>query len=129
MGEELRKEGSVGLFSLLVLSTLTISAAPVNLAIHRPAAQSSTYGNDARFAASNGVDGNKYDSSLFHTTEEDGPWWEVDLGADYAIDNVILYNRVGCCQERVHGLQVLLSSDGVNYLLIYTHDNYAFRDR
>ena len=114
---------------LMVVCATTVSAAAVNLAANRPAAQSSTYGNDPNYAASKGVDGQKYDSSMFHTAEEDGPWWEVDLGASYAIDNVILYNRVGCCQDRVSGLQVLLSSDGLNYMLVYTHDNYAFRDR
>jgi hypothetical protein len=101
----------------------------VNLAANRPAAQSSTYHDDMSYVASKGVDGSKYDTSLFHTDEEDSPWWEVDLGADYAIDDVILYNRVGCCRERVRGLQVLLSSDGLNYMLGYTHDNYEFRDR
>jgi len=116
---------------LLALLALLASAAwadAVNLAIRKPATQSSTYQNNPAYAAANGVDGQKYDTSLFSTEEEQSPWWEVDLGAEYAIENVMLYNRVGCCQERARGLQVLLSSDGENYMLVYTHDNTAFRN-
>jgi hypothetical protein len=123
---------SLALLCLLALIPLQASVAfgaPVNLAAHKTAIQSSTYQNNPTYAAGKGTDGQKYDTFLFHTAEEQSPWWEVDLGAEYAIENVILYNRVECCQDRVRGLQVLLSSDGENYKLVYTHDNYAFRDR
>lgn len=115
--------------AVIIVCSCYASGTAVNLALHKRAAQSSTYANDPNYAASKGVDGYKYDTSMFHTDLEDSPWWEVDLGAEYAIDNVIMYNRVGCCQERIAGVQVLLSSDGRHYMLVYTHDNYAFRDR
>jgi hypothetical protein len=117
------------LLALLALLASASWADAVNLAARKPATQSSTYQNNPAYAAANGVDGQKYDTSLFSTEEEQSPWWEVDLGAQYAIENVMLYNRVGCCQERARGLQVLLSSDGENYKLVYTHDNTTFRNR
>jgi hypothetical protein len=119
------------LFALLLLLAHphSLDAAAVNLAIGKPTAQSSLYQNNAGLGSSRGVDGFKYDTSLFATNEEDAPWWEVDLGAVFEIDNVILYNRVDCCQERVRGIEVMLSTDGVNYSVVYTHGSYVFRNQ
>jgi len=118
-------------FSLFLglLIAAVATAAPVNLALRRPSAQSSTLQGNTGYSSAKGVDGAKYDSSLFQTEMEDNAWWEVDLGAEYAIDNVTLYNRVGCCRERIAGAQVLLSSDAVDYLLIATLGRESFRNR
>jgi len=32
-----------------------------------------------------------------------GEWWEVDLGETVAIERLVLYNRLDCCQERLQG--------------------------
>jgi hypothetical protein len=32
-----------------------------------------------------------------------GEWWEVDLGEEAAIERLLLYNRLDCCQERLQG--------------------------
>src|SRR5205807_910396 len=48
--------------------------------------------------ASRGIDGNKSgtfgDGGQTHTQEGiDDPWWEVDLGRDFPIESVIVFNR------------------------------------
>ncbi len=32
-----------------------------------------------------------------------GEWWEADLGETVAIERLVLYNRLDCCQERLQG--------------------------
>ena len=68
----------------------------VNLALGRPASQSSTCNG---CAASRSVDGNRntnmWAGSCSNTN--DGPggpnWWMVDLGQPYRLNNVVMYNR------------------------------------
>ncbi len=48
-------------------------------------------------------------STFTHTDTSDfDPWWQVDLGADYGISELRLFNRVGCCPERLYNLTVSL---------------------
>jgi NedA-like, galactose-binding domain/Domain of unknown function (DUF4214) len=117
------------LFSCLLFAVSTCWSAPVNLALFKRTHQSSIAVGNPRFASGMGVDGKKYDSSMFMTEMEDNPWWEVDLGAEKKIDNVTLYNRVACCQERALHIAVLLSSDGENYRLILDNDTRVFRNK
>jgi putative heme-binding domain-containing protein len=80
--------------------TLTLAEVEVysdgrNVARQGKASQKSTaYGGDAGKA----IDGNKSgaygDGGQTHTAEnERSPWWEVDLGAEYALDAIVVYNR------------------------------------
>jgi putative heme-binding domain-containing protein len=80
--------------------TLTLAEVEVysdgrNVALRKKATQSSTaYGAPA----SRAVDGNKSgtfaDGGQTHSREgEDNPWWQVDLGADYPIERIEIYNR------------------------------------
>ena len=42
---------------------------------------------------------NKYwvQSSCTHTDMQTNPYWRVDLGAEYSIGRVKIYNRGDCC--------------------------------
>jgi hypothetical protein len=40
----------------------------------------------------------------------DGEWWQVDLGAELPVSRVDIYHRTDCCQERMFGAEVRLSS-------------------
>ena len=88
-------------------------AGGVNVATAGTASQSSTSSGGV---ASRGIDGNTSghwpDGSVTHTANQTAPWWEVDLGATYDIDEIWIWNRTDCCSERLDGytLQVL---DGV----------------
>ena len=68
-------------------------SASSNLAFGKAAAQSSAL-NPPSYA----VNGN-YDV-FSHTAEGNGPkWWRVDLGKNYSIGQIKLYNRKDCCRK------------------------------
>ncbi len=54
------------------------------------------------------------------TTRTDGPWWLVDLGADFQISHVVYYNRGDCCWDRIDAAVQLLDSNNVE---IFKHRN------
>ena len=65
--------------------------------------------------ASRGIDGNKspnWGGGMFHTQRGARAWWEVDLKAEYSVDEVIVYNRQNCCANRVVGATIILKSGG-----------------
>jgi Skp family chaperone for outer membrane proteins len=82
----------------------------VKLSLGKPARQSSTgYGGTAQLAVDGNTDGNYFSGSTTHTNHEKNPWWEVDLGAVYKLENVLVYNRTDSCSERLDNFQVLVS--------------------
>lgn len=87
-----------------------------------------TPASDAAGAVDGVIDG-KYG---FHTSQEDNPWWQVDLEAPAAIHRIVVYNRCDKVAPRIARLQVLLSADGRAWKSIYTHDGstfYGFTDK
>ncbi|MDF7806329.1 putative glycoside hydrolase [Pontiellaceae bacterium B12219] len=70
--------------------------------------------------ASRAVDGNTSgvwgDGSVTHTASEENPWWEVDLGANYSIRAIQIFNR-SVLQSRLSDFTVSLinSSGAVTY--------------
>jgi Ca2+-binding RTX toxin-like protein len=80
-----------------------VQSAASNIALGKPATQSSEYGG---FPASNAVDGNT--GNFTHTNSNDtAASWSVDLGANSNIDSIKLFNRGGgCCQYRFRDLTV-----------------------
>lgn len=97
-----------------------------NLALNRPAQQSShsewSTPNDPQ-GALNGI---KNGGFGFHTKGESNPWWQVDLGAICHLKEVRVFNRQDCCAERARTLRVLLSHDGQNWQTVYIHDGSVF---
>uniref|UniRef100_A0A8C5N3H1 Fucolectin tachylectin-4 pentraxin-1 domain-containing protein n=1 Tax=Leptobrachium leishanense TaxID=445787 RepID=A0A8C5N3H1_9ANUR len=78
-----------------------------NVALHRPACQSSLYANAGPKRA---VDGNKDSDygkgSCSHTLYDFPAWWRVDLAERYKISMVKVVNRADCCRERLAGAEV-----------------------
>ncbi len=65
--------------------------------------------------ASRGIDGNKspnWGGGMFHTQRGARAWWEVDLRAEYSVDEVVVYNRQNCCANRVVGATIILKDGG-----------------
>lgn len=94
-----------------------------NLSLHKPTKQSSFqpgYPN-----SEGGVDGIKNGEFGFHTDAEETPWWQVDLGATSAVEEIRVYNRM-CCKEPAKSLQILLSDNAENWRTVYTHDGTVF---
>ena len=84
---------------------------PINLALNQSVSQSSTYGGGlASLAVDGDTTGNSpWSANLQHTQTEYQPWWEVDLGQQSDIDQVNIYNRSNCCQNRVRDFYILVS--------------------
>ncbi len=65
-----------------------------NLALAGTATQSSTlHGGVASRAIDGTTNGAFGAGSVTHTSPEYKPWWQVDLGANYRIDEITVYNR------------------------------------
>lgn len=81
-----------------------------NLALRRPASQSSTANRAG--SAINAVDGNRDGNwrhgSCSQTQRELEPWWTVDLGRRRAVAAVVVRNRLDCCWHRLKGARVHL---------------------
>jgi len=77
----------------------------------KSATQSSDYGGQG--LASAAVDGNidAYfeNGSVTQTSVEADPWWQVDLGEHYNINQIVLWNRNGCCLKRLINFYVFVS--------------------
>lgn len=105
-------------------SPVPASGGPVrNLARDRPAQFSSDYGLGP---PAGGVDGQINGGFGFHTKEEANAWFQVDLGAVFALTEARIYNRLDCCSERARTLGILLSSDGASWQVAYAHNGSVF---
>jgi len=86
-----------------------------NLALAGSATQSSQYGTVAQFGPANAINGNRTgdagSNSITHTQSEAEAWWELDLGSEAMIDEVVLWNRTDCCSQRLSNFYVLVSPD------------------
>ncbi len=81
-----------------------------NVALGRPATQSSTLSDHGPARAIDGnLSGDLSDSSISHTNLDAQAWWEVDLGASYSIATIHLHNRSDCCADRLSNFHVLVS--------------------
>jgi F5/8 type C domain len=97
-----------------------------NLALNRPARQSSTSQWSTQNDAQGAVNGVRNGSFGFHTNNERNPWWEVDLQRNVSLAELRLYNRRDYGPERASTIQVLVSSDGANYSRVYAHNGSSW---
>ena len=89
----------------LTLSEVQVFSGGRNIARTGKAKQSSVgYASPA----SKAIDGNHNGSfrSCSCTNSERNAWWEVDLGGEFAIDSVAVWNRTDCCPERLDKLSI-----------------------
>ena len=78
-----------------------------NIALCGFATQSSTdYSGEASRAIDGNTDGNFANNSVTHTLEEANPWWKVNLGLEYTIGDIIIYNRAGKNNVRLSNFTV-----------------------
>ena len=131
----------VGLFLLFLLisdpltsQTSAGGGAIVNLALRKPATQSSIYrgtGIDQgpQFGNDGIIESQPRDPYLLVITDPNDsnpPWWQVDLQGVYTLTQLKLYNRKACCQDRAKTVQVLLSTDGSHWERAYAHNGTPF---
>merc|ERR1719399_2080996 len=81
----------------------------IELARGKPTSQSSTgYGGGASRAVDGNTSGNWGHSSCTHTNKNSNEWWKVELGAQYSIDKVVVWNRSDCCADRLNHAKVMV---------------------
>ncbi|MDP2572094.1 discoidin domain-containing protein [Vibrio penaeicida] len=93
-----------------------------NLAIDSRAVvyQSSVHASGAgpERAVDGNVSGHWGHRSVTHTGEAAGdaqdPWWEIDLGREVFVSNIVLHNRTDCCSERLDNVTVLAHFEPLN---------------
>lgn len=89
-----------------------------NVALGKTASQSSTaHGGSAARAVDGNSDGNYNAGSVTHTNSDANPWWQVDLGQNYFVVSVDVWNRTDCCADRLNGAKVQLLDDAGAVLL------------
>ena len=107
-------------------------AAASNVALNQPANQSSFSPHstvfDTKLDAAVANNGDTTSPTVFHTSAETNPWWEVDLEGKFFIDQVVLYNRFVECQDRLSKFSILGSMDGADWQVIYTKDDETIFD-
>src|SRR5262249_38174615 len=79
----------------LTLAEVQVFSDGVNVALKGKARQSSTaHGGDASKAIDGNTSGNYDDGGQTHTREGTrNPWWEVDLGREFPVERVVVWNR------------------------------------
>ncbi|MDB4384291.1 DUF1553 domain-containing protein, partial [Akkermansiaceae bacterium] len=92
-----------------VAEVQTFDTAGVNVALKGKAKQSTTgYGGDARLAIDGNTNGIFTAKSTTHTNDGDkAPYWEVDLGAEYDLSRLAVWNRTdNKLQSRLDGFKL-----------------------
>ncbi|MBV8881775.1 MAG: DUF1553 domain-containing protein, partial [Planctomycetaceae bacterium] len=96
----------------LHLAEVQVFSGGENVALKGRAKQSTTdFGGDARRANDGNTNGDYNANSVCHTSAEDNPWWEVDLGQPLPIDRVVVWNRTDggeAISSRTKNYKVLL---------------------
>jgi formylglycine-generating enzyme required for sulfatase activity len=80
---------------------------------------------DPAMDAAGAVDGRIDGGFGFHTIQQDGAWWQVDLGQSQSIDRIVIHNRT-VEAKRARTLVVRLSEDGLVWNTVYEHDGSVF---
>lgn len=70
--------------------------------------KSSGYQGDV-FPNKNFIDGDM--SNFVHSSGSDSPMIQLDFGKNVNIDKIMLYNRTDCCQGRINGIVLTITSD------------------
>ena len=100
----------------LSLAEVEVFSNGKNVALGGKAEQTDTaWGGEARRA----IDGNTSDkyshNTITHTPENlADPTWEVDLGASYPVEKIVVWNRGDGFAQRLDGVRVTLSDAGRN---------------
>jgi hypothetical protein len=105
--------GKKKMLSLAEVQAFNINSVD-NVAAQGNATQSTTaYGGDATRAIDGNTDGDYFKSnSVTHTAVSDDPWWEVDLGAEKDLAQVVIWNRTdGGTATRLNGVKISVLDD------------------
>lgn len=100
---------------ILSLAEVQVFSGGDNVALHGQAQQSSVdYDGPARLAIDGKTDGDFFSArSTTHTKTEDDPWWEVDLGMEKPVNEIVVWNRTdGNVGMRLNSFRVVALNAG-----------------
>ena len=80
----------------LSLAEVQILSSGKNIALEGKASQSSTaFGGPASLANDGNTDGDfSRAKSTTHTAQSNDPWWEIDLGKEFPVEEILVWNRM-----------------------------------
>ncbi|MBL9128746.1 MAG: discoidin domain-containing protein, partial [Verrucomicrobiales bacterium] len=99
----------------LTLAEVQVFSDGANIAPRGKASQSSTSNDGSAARAIDGRNDGSYGSGTqTHTRENDAkPWWEVDLGAEYPVESVVVWNRTDAdLGKRLEGFGLVALDNG-----------------
>ncbi|MBI3979091.1 MAG: discoidin domain-containing protein, partial [Chloroflexi bacterium] len=108
----------------LSLAEVQVYSGGTNVALNKPASQSSTFADPrCQPTANRAVDGNTggdfyAQCGVTATNNDQSAWWQVDLGLNYNVERIVLFNRTDCCPERLSNFDVLASGDGISWAIV-----------
>ncbi|MDO8370157.1 MAG: discoidin domain-containing protein [Candidatus Nitrotoga sp.] len=114
---EVQVFGTPGAIEPSAIIQKSVSAEPTlarydgpNLALGKPATQSSQFGlTGAATAVDGNTDGTYGNGSVTHTLLDKAAWWEVDLGASAMVVSLAMWNRTDYGSERLKNYWVFVS--------------------
>lgn len=98
-----------GKMKALTLAEVEVYSNGQNVALKGKATQQNTaHGGNAKRAIDGNKSGKYEDGGQTHTSEaSENPWWEVDLGSDFPIESILIYNRTdGFFYRRLNGFNL-----------------------
>jgi hypothetical protein len=100
------------------LAEVEVFSGGQNVAVGKPATQSTTsFDAPAAYAVDGNHSGDFNLKTVTHTQNESTPWWMVDLGQEYDLDRVVVWNRTDCLSRRLanHRIQLLDANQQVQW--------------
>jgi hypothetical protein len=91
----------------------------INVALNKPAEQSSLSQWSRPGEAGRAVSGQFPDAFAFHTEHEANPWWQVDLETVYPIEAIFIHNRRPLFRERAHTVRVEVAKRPDEWVLVH----------
>lgn len=100
-----------------------------NIALNKPATQSSLSAYSAPDDATGAVNGRITGSFGFHTDKEDRPWWQVDLLRPTPLDEIVVFNRIDACAARAYDFVLKLGDEAGDFRQVHAQAGRPFGGR
>lgn len=112
----------------LQISFVSVQTADgTNVAFRKRAYASGSYPGTNPGKAVNGPAAARGHPNLWHATAN-LDWWEVDLGQQYAVTKIVVYNRADCCQDRMQDALVTTMDSSRNVINSVTLNRNAVQE-
>lgn len=107
-------ENSEQIFLPVIAHEALSQISGLNLALEQSTSQSSSaFGTAPGYAVDGLIDGDFANGSVSVTDVENEPWWQVDLGDVYALEQAEIWARTDCCTEELTDYYVFASEQNM----------------